>query len=185
MRTMRLPEPLAPHGRRSEDGEREVVQLPRGEGEIPVGGLADMTPGAAGARLAAVVALVAALGACSSSTPDPAPSASSSLRIMQSDVTNPSGMDARLEGTLKVDARGCVVAGTPGDGVSLVWPRGYTVRGDASSFEVLDGDENVVARSGAPFVMAGGGVGEFPDSWTERDCYAGGTLWLVGEIGAR
>ena len=162
-----------------------MVQLPRREGAIPVSGLAGVAPGAAGARLAAVVALVAALGACSSSTPDPAQSASSSLRIIQSDWTNPSGMEARLEGTLTVDARGCVVAGTPGEGVSLVWPRGYTVRGDGGSFEVLDGEENVVARSGTPFVMAGGGVGEFSDSWTERDCYAGGPLWLVGEIGAR
>ena len=182
MRTLRLPEPLTVSRRQSENREREVVQLLQRGGEVPLGGLPRMRPTAAGAHLAAVVALVAALSACSSSTPDPVPSPFPSLRIMQHDDANPSGMEARLEGTLTVDARGCVGVGKTASDVSLVWPRGYTVRGDAVSFEVLDGDENVVARSGVPIAMGGGGIGDFPDSWTERDCHAGNGVWLVGEI---
>lgn len=146
-------------------------------------GLASMRSRPAEARLA-VVALVAALSGCSSSTPDPVPSPSPSVRIIQSDGAVLSGAEARLEGTLIADARGCIVAKTRGEAVSLVWPRGYSVRGDAGSFDVLDGDDNVVGRSGESIVMGGGGVGEFPNSWTERDCNPGTILWVVGEIEA-
>lgn len=57
---------------------------------------------------------------------------------------------------------------------------GYTVQGDSKSFEVLDASKNVVARSGSPFAIGGGGVDSFQDTWTEREC-AKGILWMVGE----
>ena len=63
-----------------------------------------------------------------------------------------------------------------------VWPKGYTVKGDSKSFEVLDASKNVVARSGSPLAIGGGGMDSFKDTWTERDC-AKGTLWMVGQIG--
>lgn len=91
-------------------------------------------------------------------------------------------MEALLRGTLAVDGDGCVQAKTAGDPVTLVWPRGYTVRGDSESFEVLDADKNVVMRSGSSFAIGGGGADSFKDTWTERNCVKG-QLWMVGTLG--
>ncbi|WP_146068912.1 hypothetical protein [Arthrobacter sp. ZGTC131] len=63
-----------------------------------------------------------------------------------------------------------------------VWPQGYTVKGDSKSFEILDAGKNVVARSGEPLAIGGGGADSFRDTWTERDG-AKGALWMVGQIG--
>lgn len=100
-------------------------------------------------------------------------------RIVTSDADSLSGMQAALRATLTVDANGCVRAA--GTAVTLVWPRGYTVRGDATSFEILDATNNVVARSGVPLDMGGGGVDRFKETWTGRDCLSG-RLWMVGSI---
>jgi hypothetical protein len=119
------------------------------------------------------VALLVAVSGCSSSP----------LRIVTSDIPQLSGMDALARGTLAVDENGCVLLKAAGDSVStLVWPKGYTVKGDSKSFEVLDASKNVVARSGSPLAIGGGGMDSFKDTWTERDC-AKGTLWMVGQIG--
>ncbi|TFD86738.1 hypothetical protein [Cryobacterium psychrotolerans] len=123
------------------------------------------------AVLGSAVALVTALSACSSAP----------LRLVTSDTSALSGMEALLRGTLAVDGDGCVQAKTAGDPVTLVWPRGYTVRGDSRSFEVLDGSKNVVASSGSSLAIGGGGADTFSDKWTERDC-AKGKLWLVGGV---
>ncbi|MFJ5861172.1 hypothetical protein ACIQCM_07100 [Pseudarthrobacter sp. NPDC092439] len=90
-------------------------------------------------------------------------------------------MEALLRGTLAADESGCVHAATAGDAVSLVWPLGYTVKGNAKSFEVLDAEQSVVARSGAPLNIGGGGAGKVPDNWAERDC-AKDRLWLIGDV---
>ncbi|TCC04204.1 hypothetical protein [Kribbella soli] len=103
-------------------------------------------------------------------------------RLARSDLDNPSGMEAALRATLTVDASGCVRASSGQSGVTLVWPRGYTVRGDAQSFEILDRTNKVIAKSGTPLYIGGGGVDRFKDTWTGRDCATGGTLWLVGDI---
>ena len=102
-----------------------------------------------------------------------------SPRLVQSDLDNPSGMEALLRATLTADASGCVRAGQ--SGTTLVWPRGYTVRGDAQSFEILDGTNKVVAKSGTPLDIGGGGADRFKDTWTGRDC-VNGPLWMVGNI---
>lgn len=92
-------------------------------------------------------------------------------------------MEALARGTLAVDENGCVHLKAAGDAVTTpVWPQGYTVKGDSKSFEVLDAGKNVVARSGEPLSIGGGGADSFKDTWTERDC-AKGTLWMVGQIG--
>jgi hypothetical protein len=88
-------------------------------------------------------------------------------------------MEALLRGTLAVDGNGCVQAKTDGDPVTLVWPQGYTVKGDTTSFVVLDAAKNVVARSGSSLEVGGGGADSFKDTWTGRDC-AKGKLWMVG-----
>lgn len=91
-------------------------------------------------------------------------------------------MEALLRGTLSVDRDGCVQAETDGDPVTLVWPKGYTVRGDSKSFEVLDASKNVVASSGSSMAIGGGAANSFKDTWTERDC-AEDKLWIVGTLG--
>ena len=105
-------------------------------------------------------------------------------RIVTSDVDNLSGMEAALQATLTTDANGCVRPAAQSD-VVLVWPRGYTVRGDSTSFEILDAANKVVARSGTPITMGGGGADRFQPTWTGRDCATGGALWMVGGISAR
>ena len=106
-------------------------------------------------------------------------------RIVTSDFASPSGMQALLEATLTADANGCVRAQAGQSVVTLVWPRGYTVRGDSQSFEVLDAIGKVVARSGVPVSMGGGGADRFQNTWTGRGCATGGHLWMVGGISAR
>jgi hypothetical protein len=102
-------------------------------------------------------------------------------RLVTSDSDSPSGMEAALQATLAVDANGCVRAGAA---VTLVWPHGYTVKGDAKSFEILDGTNNVVARSGVRLTIGGGGADRFKDTWTGKDCVGDGPLWMVGKIRA-
>ncbi|GAB2646651.1 hypothetical protein [Kribbella swartbergensis] len=105
-------------------------------------------------------------------------------RIVTSDSDSPSGMEAALQATLAVDANGCVRA-SPGDtALTLVWPHGYTVKGDAKSFEILDGTNKVVAQSGVPLTIGGGGADGFKDTWTGQDCAGDGPLWMVGNVHA-
>lgn len=126
--------------------------------------------------LGSTVALIMTVSACSPS------SSSSPLRLVTSDIPQLSGMEAQASGTLAVDDNGCVHFKMRGDSVTTpVWPQGYTVKGDSNSFEVLDASKNVVARSGSPLAIGGGGADSFHDTWTERDC-AKGTLWMVGEV---
>jgi hypothetical protein len=115
------------------------------------------------------MALVLLTSACSSSA----------IRLVSSDSPQLSGMEALLRGTLAVDGDGCVQAKTAGEPVTLVWPQGYTVKGDSTSFVVLDAGKNVVARSGSSLEVGGGGADSFKDTWTGRDC-AKGKLWMVG-----
>lgn len=106
---------------------------------------------------------------------------SSPLRLVTSDLPQTSGLEALLRGTLAADESGCVHAKTTEEPVILVWPRGYTVQGESKSFEVLDASKNLVARSGSPLAIGGGGVDSFKDTWGERDC-AKGKLWMVGKV---
>jgi hypothetical protein len=103
------------------------------------------------------------------------------LRIVTSDFDGPSGMEALLLATLTADPNGCVRARAGQSTVTLVWPRGYTVRGNSQSFEILDALGNVVARSGVQLRIGGGSADHFQDTWTGRAC-AGGRLWMVGAV---
>jgi hypothetical protein len=91
-------------------------------------------------------------------------------------------MEAVLVGTLTADERECVQVKGPQHKVGLVWPKGYAVRGDSESFEILDGSKTVVARSGTSLAISGGGVDRVEDTWTERECVTGSKLWMVGII---
>ena len=123
-----------------------------------------------------------ALAGCGASTDGSGP-APANLRIVQSDSPKPSDMEAVFQGTMIVDDNGCVQARTDTNTlVTLVWPRGYSVRGESKPFEVLDGHKNVVARSGVALAIGGGGADAFQDAWTKRDCAGGGKLWMVGKV---
>ncbi len=89
-------------------------------------------------------------------------------------------MEALLRATLDVDD-GCVYARTAGEPMTLVWPQGYTVTGDSKSFEVLDAEGDVVARSGIALSIGGGGVDSVDEAWSGRDCVTG-RLWMVGTV---
>jgi hypothetical protein len=91
-------------------------------------------------------------------------------------------MEALLRTTLSADANGCVQAGSDPSAVTLVWPRGYTVRGTSESFEILDQANNVIARSGVSLDIGGGGVDHFQPTWTAQACATGNQLWLVGQV---
>jgi len=118
--------------------------------------------------------LVAAVSGCSSSE---------SLRLVESDSSdNSGGAQALLQGTLIADEDGCVRAQAGGSAVTLVWPKGYSAHGKRDSFEIRDGSDKVVARSGRILSIAGGSVDKFADAWTERDCADGSSLWIVGDI---
>jgi hypothetical protein len=93
-------------------------------------------------------------------------------------------MEAALQVRLTVDANGCVRAGAGKTAETLVWPRGYTAKGDAESFQILDGTNKVVAKSGVPLTISGGGADAFKDTWTGQDCAGDGPLWMVGNIHA-
>jgi hypothetical protein len=88
-------------------------------------------------------------------------------RIVTADFDNLNGMQAGLPATLTADANGCVRPSAQSD-ITLVWPRGYTVHGDSTSFEILDTANKVVARSGTPIIIGGGGTDRFRDTWTAR-----------------
>lgn len=125
-----------------------------------------------------IAATIAGLtGACSSAEPSPP------LRIVTSNTTTLSGMEALHTGALAADSKGCIQAGTAGKPVTLVWPKGYSVRGDTDSFEILDSDKNVVATSGKPLKIGGGAADSVQGGWSGRDC-AGSSLWMVGQIDA-
>lgn len=104
-------------------------------------------------------------------------------RIVRSDYAGTSGMQALLQTTLGVDASGCVRPDSGRSETTLVWPSGYTVRGNFESFEILDGTGKVIARSGVPVGIAGGGGDRVKDTWTGLDCVGDGVLWIVGEVG--
>jgi len=131
------------------------------------------------ATVGSVLSLAAIVGACAapatSSTPPP-------LRLVTAAARQQVVMDAAFSGELSVDGEGCVRAKAAGDAsmFSLVWPQGYTVRGDSKSFEVVDANKNVVARSGTSLKVGGGLVDAVSDSWTESSC-AKGSLWMVAE----
>lgn len=105
-------------------------------------------------------------------------------RLVHSDFDGPSGMEAAMQATLTTDANGCVRPSDNSD-VTLVWPRGYTVRGDSESFEILDAANKVIARSGTPITIGGGGADRFQDTWTGRACATNGPLWMVGTVSTR
>jgi hypothetical protein len=138
-----------------------------------------------GVALAAVAVIVGTAWIVRPSDGQPPTAGRAVPRIVRSDSDSPSGAQALLYATLTADANGCVRAGSGRSAVTLVWPRGYTVRGDAKSFEILDGTNDVVARSGVPLNIGGGGADNFNDTWTGRDCAGNGQIWMVGHISPR
>jgi hypothetical protein len=124
---------------------------------------------AAGMSVAAFIVL--SMSACTSVEP----------KIVTSDRGEPSGMEALLQASLEVDTDGCVYGQREGGRVTLVWPKGYSVRGDTSAFEILDADGERVAESGTKLMITGGATDTVGDAWEHQDC-ATDDLWMVGKI---
>jgi hypothetical protein len=137
----------------------------------------------AGVRTAIVLVMlgtVALATGCTVADPQPAPEPD--LVIVTSGETSLSGMQALISLSLEAAADGCVYGHVEsGDQVTLVWPKGYTVRGDSASFDVLDAGGSPVVTSGDIVSLGGGGVSAVTA--------AGGAhciddqIWVVGEIG--
>ncbi len=92
-------------------------------------------------------------------------------------------MEALLNGSLTIGENGCVLAQTSDSKVTLVWPDGYTVRGDPASYEILDRSGEVVAKSGEELAIGGGGGDATDRSWGNSGCIAG-QIWIVGRVGS-
>ena len=85
------------------------------------------------------------VGTSSSWTPTPVPT---------SNWSGGAGSQALAFGTLERDSNGCLV-NSPGS--VLRWPKGFTGRTSSSGVvEVLDANDQVVARTGHPFHIGGG-----------------------------
>lgn len=125
-----------------------------------------------------VIVAIAVLAAC---TPSPDPSPTNVPRIVTSTIESLSGMEAATFATLAADDDGCVVTAAEDENMTLVWPAGYSVRGDAESFAVVDGDGNVVAKSGQALEIVGGAADSPDEAWGNGDCVTG-TIWMVGGI---
>lgn len=137
--------------------------------------------GRTGVVIAFAGTLVAFAGTLVACSPSPIPTPSPELRIVTSNSSEPSGMEALLNGSLTVDDEGCVLAQTSGSKVTLVWPHGYSVRGDSASYEIIDRNGEVVAKSGEELAIGGGGSDEPDDSWGNAGCVAG-DIWIVGGV---
>ena len=128
--------------------------------------------------------LLASTASCASPAPNEIPSPSESvqteLRILtgpyQAGVTEP----LRTGIVLYADDDGCVVSGPKGSQLTLIWPTGFTVKGDRTHFEVLDDKGEVVAVSGVPFNVGGGGA----QDGFGRDCVRQYSLAIDGKTQA-
>lgn len=88
-------------------------------------------------------------------------------------------MQALLEGTLVLDANGCLrVDGGPGFMPLVLWHYDFEARILEDSVEVLNGAGQVVARTGEP-VRMGGGAAVFPGL---PSLACPGPYWVLGEI---
>lgn len=93
-------------------------------------------------------------------------------------------MDALLEGKLELDD-GWLRAEAGNSSYVLIWPHGFTVRGEGKEIQVLDGDGDVVAVVGEAIKVGGGEAtleiveqytgNVFPDGLT-------GPYWIVAEV---
>jgi hypothetical protein len=129
--------------------------------------------------VAAVIA-IAFVGCTPNPIPTPTPPAATP-RIVTSTVAEPSGMEALLNASLGVDSDGCLFAQGSTDRVTLVWPMGYSVRGDADSYDVVDGNGDVVASSDQALSIGGGGVDAGDPAWGNASC-VDGVIWMVGHV---
>jgi hypothetical protein len=91
-------------------------------------------------------------------------------------------MEALMIATLSVDDHGCVIARTADGGeATVVWPRGYSTRGDDDSFEVVDAAGNSIADAGTTLNFGGGGVDDAEDGWGNVDCVVH-PIWMAGTV---
>jgi hypothetical protein len=94
-------------------------------------------------------------------------------------------MTALLEGNLELGDDGWLRAESNNSSHVLIWPYGFTVRGEGKEIQVLDGDGQVVAIVGKAIKVGGGETTEeIAEMYTGKgipDDLAG-PFWLVAEV---
>lgn len=93
-------------------------------------------------------------------------------------------MDALLEGNLALDD-GWLRAESASSSHVLIWPYGFTVRGEGKEIQVLDGEGDVVAIVGEAIEVGGGEATlEIVEQYTGNAFPDGlaGPYWIVSEV---
>ena len=93
-------------------------------------------------------------------------------------------MDALLEGELELD-NGWLRAESANGSHVLIWPYGFSVRGEGKEIQVLDGEGNAVAIVGEVIKVGGGDATlEIAEQYTGNVFPDGlaGPYWIVSEV---
>jgi hypothetical protein len=93
-------------------------------------------------------------------------------------------MDALMQGNLEMDD-GWLRAGSSASDYLLIWPYGFSVRGEGKEIQVLDGDGQVVATVDEAIKVGGGEttleiVEKYIGKSLPDDCT--GPFWIVSEV---
>lgn len=96
-----------------------------------------------------------------------------------------SQMEALLEGELDLDDEGWLRAASASSSHVLIWPYGFTVRGEGKEIQVLNGDGDVIAVVGEAIEVEGGEATiEIVEQYTGNVFPDGlaGPYWIVSEV---
>jgi hypothetical protein len=109
------------------------------------------------------------------------------LFITQNVIPN-AVMDALFQGRIVADEAGCLRL-QPGDRVTVVWPRGFTLERVSGTFLVRDADGRAVGRIGDTFRLGGGevpylhqGIGLSAADRQLATSRCPGLFWIVGSL---
>ena len=133
---------------------------------------------AVGMRLPTSV-LAVALGAAAACGDSPATGADEDWGPLAVARGGASGMEAGLEGTLRIDDR-CVTVEMGGERILVVWPSDSTRWDDAAktiTYGATDDESEVVLRSGDKVQVGGGGWSEAESEGDPAE-WAGSTDWV-------
>ncbi len=138
-------------------------------------------------RSSAVLAGIAALAAaCSSETGTGPGDEATGVLFLAREAPASAVMDALFEGTVKLDARGCLRLDS---GRTVVWPYGFEPYVGGGALRVRDAAGRDVGRVGGGFRFGGGEVDALHDGLglpaaarAEAEARCPGGFWVVGEV---
>lgn len=90
------------------------------------------------------------------------------------------GMDALIQGTLRLDENGCLRLEAGDEAILVVWPYDFSLRVEGDTVEVLNGAGEVVGRVDQDLSMGGGNAPtvEIPDLPSDL---CPGPYWITGD----